>query len=40
MSALKDGSFDGVVLVTDSIDKLDDSLGFLKGPIERLKEVS
>lgn len=39
VSALKDGSFDGVVLVTDSIDKLDADLGFLKGPLERLKEA-
>ena len=39
MSTLKEGTFDGVVLVTESLDKLDATLNFLKQPLDALKQV-
>lgn len=39
VSTLKEGTFDGVVLVTESLDKLDGTLNFLKGPLDSLKQA-
>jgi len=39
LSSFKEGTFDGVVLVTENLNKLDDKLSFLKGPLETLQQA-